>query len=85
MFVIKIRNLCTMYLLLSVRQIRGLIIEGRSTPGRITHEEEKNGGGGGRVSLVPGPFLVPCPFQGVGYLWSHVPRTRSFLLGGGVG
>ena len=41
----------------------------------------------GRVSLVPGPFLVsgpmsfpggrvslvPCSFSGVGYLWSHVP------------
>ena len=34
------------------------------------------GGGGGRVSLVPGPFLVPGPmsFLGVvGYLWFFVP------------
>ena len=25
-----------------------------------------------RISLVPGPFLVTCPFRVVGYLWSHV-------------
>ena len=33
---------------------------------------------GGRVSLVPGPFLVsgPMSFRGLGYLWSHVPSGR---------
>ena len=56
--------------------MRGLMIEGAPYFSSSCAVLPRVGGGGGTVSLVPGPFLVPRPFQGVGYLWSRVPRLR---------